>query len=293
MGSEGQEWAKISVRFLDDPDIEKLTNTQKMFYLGLVLYSAEHLTDGYCSRASMRLVGAKLKATHETRKRALLGLEGARLLVPDGDGWRIRNYFKWQLSRDQILTNRQAERQRKAEARAQAQRKTTESSRHVRPDTRPESVRQEVRSKKEEGVSLSSAVELSRAVNPQAGEEDEDKSRGTLPVVELVIDRLAAIDLARAVEAGQQIVDQVAYRQACKQRRVEANLEEITDMAIRYPNWPPEQIVSIVADGALARPRVPDYVPEGFMQGHRPDFKQLRRDAGLLKRVDDELGGDQ
>lgn len=293
MGSEGQEWIKLSVRFYDDADVKKLTHLQRGLFLGMIMYSAEHLTDGYVSRADVRAVAARQCTHMRSLSRALGALEGVHLCAPEGDGWRIRNYFKWQLSRDQILTNKQVERQRKAEARAQAQRRNAESGQRVRPDIRRESARQEVRSKKEEDVSLSSAVELSRVARPQGGEDDEDKSKGKPLVVDLVVDRLAALDLARAIEGGQQIIDQVGYRAACKQRRVEANLEEITDLATRYPNWPPEQIISIIADGALARPRVPDYIPEGIGNGHRPDFKKLREQAGLLKRVDDELGGGQ
>lgn len=165
----------------------------------------------------------------------------------------------------------------------------TQSGRVVQTHSR----RQEVRSKKEEEVSPSSAVELSRVAHPQGGEEDEDKSKGQPTVVGLALDRLAAFDLARAIDGGMQIIDQVAYREACRQRRVEANRDEIADLAVRYPKWPVEQIVSIIADGPLARPRVPEHRAEEPFNGHRPDFKKLREQAGLLKRVDDELGGNQ
>jgi hypothetical protein len=297
MGLEGQEWAKIDVRFLQDPDIVGLTHLQKLMYLGMVLYSAEHLLDGALRKEHVKIVGASLGASRASQARAIDALIGVSLCYNDGGLLRIRNYVKWQLSRDQVLANRQADRQRKTAQRATrhlpAEPGYTESGGRVRADVRPDSARQEVRSKKEEVVSLSSAVELSRAAHPQGGEEDEDKSREQPPLVELVINRLAALDVARAVDAGQQIIDQVGYQAACRQRRVEANLEEITDLATRYPNWPPEQIISIVADGPLARPRVPDYIPEGIGNGHRPDFVKLREQAGLLKRVDDELGEDQ
>jgi len=85
-------WAAIDVDLLTDPKIVGLTAAERVAYLGSILWTTKHLTDGHVPRAALAACGANRK---QAEKFVSLGL-WERL----DDGYVLAAWHKWQKPRD-------------------------------------------------------------------------------------------------------------------------------------------------------------------------------------------------
>ena len=90
------EWAAIDVGFFDDPKILELNAAEKLGLLSSILWTVERLTDGRIPRGALGVLGV---TRAQVRTYVRVGL-----WHPDGDGWRLAAWDKWQKPRDEWIT---------------------------------------------------------------------------------------------------------------------------------------------------------------------------------------------
>ena len=116
-------WAKLSDAFYDDPDTDRLSLEAVATFVLALSWCAKHETDG-------RISDDRVKALARGKSRILTELlhengDGEAFLVRNGNGLLIRNWCKYQPTKEQMNTAREAQARRR-EATAERVRKHRE-----------------------------------------------------------------------------------------------------------------------------------------------------------------------
>jgi hypothetical protein len=98
-------WVKLDDGFWSDPVIDHLGNEAAGVFARMLSYCGQHLTDGKVSPGAVRYITRK--------QRVLDGLEGYGLIVPNGEGYLIPDYLKFNPSREQVEEKRRRDAERK------------------------------------------------------------------------------------------------------------------------------------------------------------------------------------
>ena len=107
-------WVKVDDRFYSHPKVQAAWQTEPAS-IGLEMlalsHSGAHLTDGHVAES---FVNSLYFRSNTARQRAIAALVDAGLWVPNGDGWDIHDFLKYNESRDVLLARssaREAKRQ--------------------------------------------------------------------------------------------------------------------------------------------------------------------------------------
>jgi hypothetical protein len=104
-----EPFIRLSVNFADDPKIRAVSDAACMVFIRSIAYAKRTGSDGYLTRTCLELLGNRPR----THAKALVDLG---LWTPEGDGYRIVAYDRWQETTDEIAQARKAgaERQRRS-----------------------------------------------------------------------------------------------------------------------------------------------------------------------------------
>lgn len=102
-------WAKIDDHFATHPKIIAAGGDAAWLHVCALCYCAEHLTDGLVPKA---LVG---RLSDRKRPHALASrLVEVGMWLDDGEAYRLHDYLDWNPSREQVLREREAAKERRA-----------------------------------------------------------------------------------------------------------------------------------------------------------------------------------
>lgn len=107
-------WAKLSDAFYDDPDTDRLSMHAVATYCLILSWCGKHETDG---RISEQRVVVLARGNKKVIPELLAeNVDGEAFLVRNGNGLVVRNWAKYQPTKEQIAASRAAaaERQRRA-----------------------------------------------------------------------------------------------------------------------------------------------------------------------------------
>jgi len=158
-------WVRLDENFADHPKVERVGPLAAWLHIAALCYSARHLTDGRIPKAkAVRLVDIPDPAEHVS---ALLS-EG--IWVENGTDYVIHDYLDYQPSRDSVLAERSAARDRMAKKRSAAR----------SPDVPPNFGRSSASpSRPDPNTSLLTSSRNSRADEQPV--DDDDLSTGVVP----------------------------------------------------------------------------------------------------------------
>jgi len=116
-------WFKVDDKFHTSEPVKRIPRSERMGAIGLWTlagsWSADHLKDGYVPAFMIEELGGTTRQAD--------ALVTVKLWRKVRDGYRFTEWEEWQPTREQVETNRRAERDRKAEYR---RRKAEESGAH-------------------------------------------------------------------------------------------------------------------------------------------------------------------
>lgn len=122
-------WVRLEDTFPDHPKVAGLSDGAFRVFVEGLCYCNRHLTDGALP-APCRLPAGSKAGTFRRRANELVR---AGLWTPDGAGWRVHDYEKYQPTRAQVLRQRELARDRKRRERGQV---THESRRDEHRESR-------------------------------------------------------------------------------------------------------------------------------------------------------------
>jgi hypothetical protein len=93
-------WAKLCDNFLGHPRTMGLSEHAILLYIGALLYSAKHRTDGQVPAATPLYIQALWHIPNPRKAAAELVERG--LWLANGDGWEIHDYLQYNPSREEI-----------------------------------------------------------------------------------------------------------------------------------------------------------------------------------------------
>lgn len=243
-------WIKLEDTFPDDPKVIGLPDSAFRMYVWGLCYCARHLTDGTIPRSALGL--------YPDSKRSRIGsrLVDAGLWERTEDGFEVCNYLRYQRSADQVKTERDQAKQRKA-----AQRSRQKSRRDVTPKSRRDTgnghaVSHATRGEERQNPSSSPPHEAPLAPTSGAGSAGEEDHQRTL---EATWERMATVDLRLAQDRGEPIHTPAAWKQADIERRRTAHHTRALEELQLHPNTGPDDLAEILDptcgpdDGGRAR----------------------------------------
>jgi hypothetical protein len=104
-------WVKLDDGFYDDPKIRRAGLAASGLFCRSLAYSARHLTDGYVDHEWVDEQCARLRPAE--RRNVIDALVDCGLWQPRSGGFVISNYLKFNPSRRDVETRREADRNRK------------------------------------------------------------------------------------------------------------------------------------------------------------------------------------
>lgn len=125
-------WVKIDDGFYDNPTNRQLGPAREVFIAGLC-YCAKGLTDGRIAKSDVPLILAQAQAKPSMVKR----LVDAGRWIDRGDWYEVDAYLDYQLSRERVLADRAADRERKRRQRERGSFKSPNGSHGVTPPVTP------------------------------------------------------------------------------------------------------------------------------------------------------------
>jgi hypothetical protein len=114
-------WVRLDDNFFTNPKVLNVSNDSKLQYLASLTQCSKHMTDGYLSRAAVRVVGALVDVDAD---RCVAELVDAGLWHAGDGGYFVHDYLKYNPSREEVR------RQREGNARRQANWKTHHAKGH-------------------------------------------------------------------------------------------------------------------------------------------------------------------
>lgn len=203
-------WIKLDDTFPDDPKIVGLPDSAFRMYVWGLCYCAKHLTDGFIPKSALGLY------VDSKRSRIGLRLVSERLWEEVDGGFQVHNYLAWQRSREQVESERDHSKQRKAAQRARqaSRRDKAEVTPKSRRDTESgHAVSHAVREEKRQ-TPPSSPPATGPATHPAKGEDDP-----TEQILAATFARLAQFDYDQAVTDGHKIHNPTAWRKTAAANR--------------------------------------------------------------------------
>jgi sugar phosphate isomerase/epimerase len=129
-------WVRIEDDYLTNKKASGLSPLARLLDVCGIIYSARELRDGHLTVDEVRVVAALV---HIKRwESAAAELVDVKRWMCEPGGYLIHDYLEYQPSRDKVLAEREAARQRKQAARAKRSNGVTHD---VQPDGQPESRR--------------------------------------------------------------------------------------------------------------------------------------------------------
>ncbi len=107
-------WVKLEDNFYDHPDFVDCELDEVGLWARALAFCGRHLTDGFIPDAMVTRLGRDMSRVTS----AIQGLLGHKLLEIVPGGYRIKNYLKWQTSRDKALGHKSSAAVRKERSRA-------------------------------------------------------------------------------------------------------------------------------------------------------------------------------
>ena len=101
-------WFRLEDSFYNHPKVNRAGNAATGLWVRCGTYSAQYLTDGHVPAEVARVFG---------RTREIVSLLEAHLWEENGDGFLIPDYLEYNPSKDQVLADRAAARERQARRR--------------------------------------------------------------------------------------------------------------------------------------------------------------------------------
>lgn len=151
-------WVKLDENFADHPKVERVGPLAAWLHVAALCYCSRHLTDGRIPKAkAVRLADIPNPADHVSA----LVTEG--LWADAGTDYVIHDYLDYQPSRDSVLAERSAARDRMAKKRSAAR----------SPEVPP--------NKNGSSASPSRPVDSSHSTRPQVTHEDDEISTSSVP----------------------------------------------------------------------------------------------------------------
>lgn len=98
-------WFKVDDDFADHPRFLTLSDAAIVAWFRSLAYASRYLTDGFIPEGAISRLHGDPRAVSEL-------VDAGRLLAVEG-GWQIKNYLKYQRSREQIERERDRDRKRK------------------------------------------------------------------------------------------------------------------------------------------------------------------------------------
>ena len=110
-------WAKFDDQTPQDPEIDALSDGAFRLWFNAICYAQAQLTDGFVPASIARRLTPNYRPTHlaELTRRAD---DKPPIFEPVGDGYLIRNFAKWNKTRDHWEAKRSADAARIADYRA-------------------------------------------------------------------------------------------------------------------------------------------------------------------------------
>ena len=102
-GSKAITWVKLDDKFHWDGAIAPLSDAAYRLYVGALCYCNWQETDGWLAPNAVDLIAQRIKRTREA---AIKELVAAGLWVAELDGFRVKNYLKFQPSKAQLEERR-------------------------------------------------------------------------------------------------------------------------------------------------------------------------------------------
>lgn len=104
-------WLRIEDNFAEHPKVIDLSDAAFRLHVTALCHCARNLTDGFMSDKAIRHAAAKT-ATPMVRE-----LVGAKLWIRTAGGYVVHDYLKYNPSRDKVLADRDAAKERRSQER--------------------------------------------------------------------------------------------------------------------------------------------------------------------------------
>lgn len=108
-------WAKLSDAFYDDPDTDRLSMHAVATFCLVLSWCGKHETDGYISEERIALLARGKRAA--VKELLVENSKGQAFIVNNGKGLVVRNWAKYQPTKEQLEASRKAAADRQAKAR--------------------------------------------------------------------------------------------------------------------------------------------------------------------------------
>lgn len=125
-------YAPLASDYYEDEAIIEAGASAELLYIRGLAYCARSLTDGFISVQALSHIGCGLYAVF--RRATKLEQVGLWVPAPGSSGWMVRNWLKWNRSRDEITAGQSADRERKRRS------GSDRNPSGIRREGRPESV---------------------------------------------------------------------------------------------------------------------------------------------------------
>ena len=229
-------WVRLDESFADHPKVERVGPLAAWLHVTALCYSARHLTDGRIPKAkAVRLADIPDPAEHVA---ALLS-EG--MWVEEPDHYVIHDYLDYQPSRESVLAERSAARERMAKKRSAAR------SPEVRPNTNGSHGRSSPSPSRPVPRDIpQSSTGNSRADAPPVDNSDDDGDGSVVP--EETWDAYAELKL----RAEGNIRNPVPWKRTCK-RNAKTELGEQAATWWAMFDITPRRLAEALADGTPPR----------------------------------------
>lgn len=120
-------WVKFNDKTPDDPEIDNLSDGAFRLWFAAICYCQAELTDGFISTAKVRRLTPNYRPAHLRELTAPTSNPAGPMFQPIGqEGYAIRNFTKWNKTRDHWERKREADAARLAEWRAKREQEPSE-----------------------------------------------------------------------------------------------------------------------------------------------------------------------
>lgn len=108
-------WVKLDDQMPNDPEVDGLSDGAFRLYVTAICYCQAELTDGYITTAKLRRIVPNYKPAYLRELSKLSDHPDGPLLAPVDEGYMIRNFTKYNQTRDHWRRKRAADAARMAE----------------------------------------------------------------------------------------------------------------------------------------------------------------------------------
>lgn len=108
-------WVKLDVSYLRNPKVRGLcSDKHRLLHLASILWTAEHLTDGYVPASALPELCQAASIGPSYRVRAAQALVRQQLWEQAADGWIVHDFAEWNAAstREEVQRRREQWRQR-------------------------------------------------------------------------------------------------------------------------------------------------------------------------------------